>query len=163
MQRHDITCNSKQFDLHTSCNFITERCSSCCCCLQESASDGYATSDDESSSDSGESPQAAGSDDDIDMEDLGGRVASGKAASTSQPAAEQQETAAPRDMLTPALRANLSKQGYKLIGKSTWCVWCCFEVHIDMDVAPQLPACIWQSSQYQSACRCIIPTANNCC
>ena len=81
------------------------------------ASEGYATSDDETSSESGDSPAAAGSDDDIDMEDLGGRVASGRAASTSQPAIEHQEPAATRDMLTPALRANLSKQGYKLIGK----------------------------------------------
>ena len=88
--------------------------------MQDTASEGYATSDDEdSSSDSGESPAAGGSDDDIDMEDLGGRVASGKAASTSQATAEQ-DPAAPREMLTPVLRANLSKQGYKLIGMFAW-------------------------------------------
>ena len=85
--------------------------------MQEAGSDGYASSDEDTSSDSGDSPAAAGSDDDIDMEDLGGRAASGKAASTSQPAMEHQEPAAARDMLTPALRANLSKQGYKLIGE----------------------------------------------
>ena len=84
---------------------------------QDVASEGYATSDDESSLGEGESdgapPAAAGSDDEIDMEDLGGRTRSGKTATTSQAAAEQQD---PREMLTPALRANLSKQGYKLIG-----------------------------------------------
>ncbi len=84
--------------------------------IQDAGSEGYATSDDESSSDSEESPAAAGSDDDIDMEDLGGRVASSTAASTSQPSPDQQDAAVPREMLTPALRANLSKQGYKLIG-----------------------------------------------
>ena len=88
--------------------------------MQDTASEGYATSDDETSSESGESPAAGGSDDDIDMEDLGGRVVSGKAASTSQaapPQPEPEETAA-KEMLTPGLRANLSKQGYKLIGRS---------------------------------------------
>lgn len=88
--------------------------------MQDTASEGYATSDEESSSESGESPAAGGSDDDMDMEDLGGRVVSGKAASTSQAASQQPEpeAAAAREMLTPALRANLSKQGYKLIGRS---------------------------------------------
>lgn len=82
------------------------------------ASEGYATSDDETSSESDESPAAAGgSDDEIDMEDLGGRIKSGKAATTSQAIPEQQDPTAAREMLTPALRANLSKQGYKLIGK----------------------------------------------
>lgn len=50
------------------------------------------------------------------MEDLGGRAKSGKAATTSQAAVEHQDPTAAREMLTPALRANLSKQGYKLIG-----------------------------------------------
>lgn len=82
------------------------------------ASDGYATSDNETSSESDESPApAGGSDDEIDMEDLGGRIKSGTAATTSQATAEQQDPTAAREMLTPALRANLSKQGYKLIGK----------------------------------------------
>lgn len=86
--------------------------------VQDTASEGYATSDDDSSSDTEESPPAGGSDDDIDMEDLGGRVTSGKAASTSHtaPLPQELEPAAPREMLTPSLRANLSKQGYKLIG-----------------------------------------------
>ena len=86
--------------------------------MQDTASEGYATSDGDTSSDTEESPPAGGSDDDIDMEDLGGRVRSGKAASTSQtaPLQEELEPAAPREMLTPSLRANLSKQGYKLIG-----------------------------------------------
>ncbi|DBA96026.1 hypothetical protein WJX77_003968 [Trebouxia sp. C0004] len=85
---------------------------------EDTASDGYATSDDETSLESADAPAAAGSDDDIDMEDLGGRVVSGKAASTSQAAPQQPEpeATAAREMLTPALRANLSKQGYKLIG-----------------------------------------------
>lgn len=95
--------------------------------MQDTASDGYATSDDETSSESGESPAAGGSDDDIDMEDLGGRVVSGKAASTSQAAPQQlpsePEVTAAREMLTPALRANLSKQGYKLIGTSGPLLW----------------------------------------
>lgn len=84
--------------------------------MQDMASDGYATSDDESSSEADSVPPAAGSDDEIDMEDLGGRIKSGKTASTSQPSFEQPDPAAAREMLTPALRANLSKQGYKLIG-----------------------------------------------
>ena len=50
------------------------------------------------------------------MEDLGGRIKSGKAATTSQAAPEQQDPVAAREMLTPALRANLGKEGYKLIG-----------------------------------------------
>lgn len=89
------------------------------CFQQDVASEGYATSDNESSLGEGEGesedppPAAAGSDDEIDMEDLGGRTRSGKTATTSQAAAEQQD---PREMLTSALRANLSKQGYKLIG-----------------------------------------------
>lgn len=59
------------------------------------------------------------------MEDLGGRVVSGKAASTSQEAPQQPEpeATAAREMLTPALRANLSKQGYKLIGRSGPLLW----------------------------------------
>lgn len=82
------------------------------------ASEGYATSDDETSSQSDDSPAAAGgSDDEIDMEDLGGRTRSGKAATTSQAVPEQQDPTAAKEMLTPALRANLSKQGYKLIGE----------------------------------------------
>lgn len=86
--------------------------------MQDTASEGYATSDDDSSSDTEESPPAGGSDDDVDMEDLGGRVTSAKAASTSQtaPLPQELEPAAAREMLTPSLRANLSKQGYKLIG-----------------------------------------------
>ncbi len=93
--------------------------------MQDTASEGYATSDDETSSESGDSPAAAGSDDDIDMEDLGGRVVSGKAASTSQAAPQQLEPEATpaKEMLTPALRANLSKQGYKLIGRSGPLLW----------------------------------------
>ena len=87
--------------------------------MQDAASEGYATSDDESSSEStAASAAAAGSDDDIDMEDLGGRIKSGRGVSTSLPS-EVQEPAADREMLTPALRANLSKQGYKLIGAYT--------------------------------------------
>ena len=50
------------------------------------------------------------------MEDLGGKSKSSKAAAFSQAASEHQEPAAAKEMLTPALRANLSKQGYKLIG-----------------------------------------------
>ena len=87
--------------------------------MQDTASQGYATSDEEEDSDTDSEQQAAaaGSDDDIDMEDLGGRLLSGKAASTSQAAPNSQDAAGPREMLTPALRANLGKQGYKLIGK----------------------------------------------
>ncbi|KAL3153770.1 hypothetical protein ABBQ32_013358 [Trebouxia sp. C0010 RCD-2024] len=87
---------------------------------QDVASEGYATSDNESSRGEGGAgsdetpPAAAGSDNEIDMEDLGGRTRSGKTATTSQAAAAEQLD--PREMLTPALRANLSKQGYKLIG-----------------------------------------------
>lgn len=85
-------------------------------CQQDVASEGYATSDNESSQGS-DAPPAAGSDDEVDMEDLGGRTRSGTTTTTSQAAAEQQEPEpAAREMLTPALRANLSKQGYKLIG-----------------------------------------------
>ena len=93
--------------------------------MQDTASEGYATSDDETSLESGDSPAAGGSDDDIDMEDLGGRVVSGKAASTSQAAPQQPEPEATpaKEMLTPALRANLSKQGYKLIGRSGPLLW----------------------------------------
>lgn len=98
--------------------------------LQDTASQGYATSDDEEDADKENRAAAAGSDDDIDMEDLGGRALSGKLASTSQAAPVSQDTAAPREMLTPALRANLGKQGYKLIGRrkqlpTWWLMWCC--------------------------------------
>lgn len=97
------------------------------CSQQDVASEGYATSDNESSRGEGGAgsdetpPAAAGSDNEIDMEDLGGRTRSGKTATTSQAAAAEQLD--PREMLTPALRANLSKQGYKLIG-TTWTPTC---------------------------------------
>ena len=83
--------------------------------IQDVASEGYATSDDETSSGS-EAPAAAGGDDEIDMEDLGGRIKSGQEATNSQRTSGHEDLTAPREMLTPALRANLSKQGYKLIG-----------------------------------------------
>ena len=88
---------------------------------QDAASEGYATSDEEDASEDEQQAATAGSDDDIDMEDLGGRVQSGNSASASQaaPAAGMAGTdpQGPREMLTPALRANLGKQGYKLIGE----------------------------------------------
>lgn len=89
--------------------------------VQDTASQGYATSDEEEA-ESEQQAAAAGSDDDIDMEDLGGRALSGKLASSSQAAPNIQDTAGPREMLTPALRANLGKQGYKLIGSFQLCV-----------------------------------------
>lgn len=95
--------------------------------LQDTESQGYATSDDEQS-DSEEQAATAGSDDDIDMEDLGGRALSGKQASTSEAAPDSKDAAGPREMLTPALRKNLGKQGYKLIGARSFDV--CFVVGV---------------------------------
>lgn len=98
--------------------------------MQDTASQGYATSDEEDDSDSEQQAAAAGSDDDIDMEDLGGRLLSGKSASTSQAAPDSKDAAGPREMLTPALRANLGKQGYKLIGKLM--LLTCLHIHLSL-------------------------------
>ena len=86
---------------------------------EAAASDGYCTSDADSSEQAGAAEPGATS----DIEDLAGRTASagraGPAGSGKAGGNQHMEpgSAAPmRDMLTPALRGALSKQGYKLIG-----------------------------------------------
>lgn len=93
------------------------------------------------------------------MEDLGGRIKSGQAATTSQPAVGKEDSPDAREMLTPALRANLSKQGYKLIGDPREIV--CLTACCSLESFPTLTTCSTVTSCAAATC-CALPFCIRC-
>lgn len=85
----------------------------------EEGSEGYASSDSDDEGDGGETGKGV-----ADIEDLAGALKGGRAAAAATAAAEPSPSGlaaaenGPKEMLTPVLRASLSKQGYKLIGNA---------------------------------------------